>query len=184
MTVTFPIIALADGETADPQWFADITEAVNDHQDAVDELGQLTTSQTAYSFSPSSSVGTTATAILTITSCVLKAGRAYSVENIGGVYGSTANEADFQLWKTSTSGTQLGAFYRTPCSTIGIQRNCYGKVYMRRTTPSDLTFNLVLAVAASTGTVVHDAGATIRPRSLVVTDIGPAANWPQAIDVT
>lgn len=32
MTVTFPIITIADGEVADPAWFADITEAVNDHE--------------------------------------------------------------------------------------------------------------------------------------------------------
>lgn len=29
---TFPIVALADGEIADPQWFTDITAAVNDHE--------------------------------------------------------------------------------------------------------------------------------------------------------
>jgi hypothetical protein len=185
MTVTFPIVALADGETADPQWFSDITEAVNDHQDAVDELGQLTTSQTAYSFSPSSSVGTTPTAILTIASCVLTAGRAYSAENVGGVYADADGRyADFSLWKTSTSGTQLGAFYRTRCSTVGKQVNCYGKLYIARTAATDLTITLVLSVASDAGTVIHDAGAGIRPRSLVVTDVGPAANWPQAIVVT
>lgn len=32
MTVTYPIIALGDGEVSDPQWFADVTEAVNDHE--------------------------------------------------------------------------------------------------------------------------------------------------------
>lgn len=29
MTVTFPIVALSDGEVLDPQWISDITEAVN-----------------------------------------------------------------------------------------------------------------------------------------------------------
>lgn len=29
---TFPILALADGEIADPEWFADITAAVNSHE--------------------------------------------------------------------------------------------------------------------------------------------------------
>ena len=38
MTVTFPIIALGDGEPTDPAWFADITEAVNDHETRVSAL--------------------------------------------------------------------------------------------------------------------------------------------------
>lgn len=32
MTVTFPIIALGEGDASDPAWFEDITEAVNDHE--------------------------------------------------------------------------------------------------------------------------------------------------------
>jgi hypothetical protein len=32
---TFPIVALGDGEVAAPSWFADITAAVNDHEDRV-----------------------------------------------------------------------------------------------------------------------------------------------------
>lgn len=40
MTVTFPIIALGDGDESDPQWFADITEAVNDHETRVGVLEQ------------------------------------------------------------------------------------------------------------------------------------------------
>lgn len=45
MTVTFPIVALGDGEVADPQWFADITEAVNDHETRVETLeSQVNTS--------------------------------------------------------------------------------------------------------------------------------------------
>lgn len=45
MTVTYPIVALGDGEVSDPQWFADVTEAVNDHQDRIDTLeSQVATS--------------------------------------------------------------------------------------------------------------------------------------------
>jgi hypothetical protein len=40
VTVTYPIIALADGEPSDPQWFADVTEAVNDHETRVGVLEQ------------------------------------------------------------------------------------------------------------------------------------------------
>jgi hypothetical protein len=38
MTVTFPILTLGDGEEADPAWFADITDTVNDHEDRVAAL--------------------------------------------------------------------------------------------------------------------------------------------------
>ncbi len=41
MTVLFPIIALADGEVTDPAWFADITEAVNDHETRVSALEEV-----------------------------------------------------------------------------------------------------------------------------------------------
>lgn len=35
---TYPIVALGDGEVSDPQWFEDITDAVNDHQTRVSAL--------------------------------------------------------------------------------------------------------------------------------------------------
>lgn len=181
---TFPIVALADGEITDPQWFADVTDAVNSHETSINDLDVLTTSQSVSSTSQSSAIGTTVTAVLTLSGCVLRAGRAYSVENIGGVFGdATGRLADFSLWKTSTATTQIGAFYRSYAGIGGNQTTCYGKIYMRRSAATDLTFNLVLAVAANTGTVTHDAF-TNRPRALVVTDVGPQASWPFAFDVT
>lgn len=36
--VTFPIVALNDGEVAAPEWFADITDAVNDHETRLSAL--------------------------------------------------------------------------------------------------------------------------------------------------
>lgn len=37
---TFPIIALQDGEVADPAWFTDITAAVNDHETRIGVVEQ------------------------------------------------------------------------------------------------------------------------------------------------
>ncbi len=151
-----------------------------EYNQVVQGVNDGTAVQSIGSFSASSAIGTSPTAILTLTNCVMKSGYAYTVENIGGAFGSTANEADFSLWKTSTAGAQIGAFYRTP--TPGApQRNCYGKIYLRRT-GVDLTFDMVLAVAASTGTVSHDA-ASIRPRALVVRPCGAASDYPYAYDV-
>lgn len=185
MTVTFPIIALADGEELDPQWFSDITDTANDHETRIDGLELQLRPQSAYSNTPSSSIGTTVTAVLTLTSCVLTTGRAYSVENVGGVVADVdGRKADFSLFKTSAAGTQIGAFYRTTgIGAAGFQTNCYGKVYIRNNTAANITFDLVLTVAANTGTVQHYAAASY-PRSLVVTDVGAATDWPLAFAVT
>jgi hypothetical protein len=183
---TYPIVALADGEVLDPGWIEDITDAANELHDDVTDLTLLTTAQSVSSFTTSSNIGTSVTAVLTLTGCVLGAGRAYSVENIGGVYSDASGRlADFSLWKTSTSGTQIGALYRTRCEGAP-QMNCYGKVYLRNSGTSPLTFDLVLAVVASAGTVTHDASALVgnRPRALVVTDVGPASAWTFAFAVT
>jgi hypothetical protein len=136
------------------------------------------------STSASSAIGTSATSVLTLSGCVLRAGRAYSIENVGGVFGDADGRyADFALFKTSTAGTQIGAYYRTRAGGPGAQMNCYGKIYMRRSAGTDLTMNLVLSIVANAGTVTHDAAAN-RPRALVVTDVGPQASWSFAFDVT
>jgi hypothetical protein len=139
--------------------------------------------QAAWSFSPSSAIGTTITGILTITGCVLEPGQAYSVENVGGVWADvTGRYADFAIFKNSLS-TQIGAFYRTPqVGANGKQTNCYGKVYVKNTQASANTFDMILSMVADAGTVVHDAAAG-RPRSLVVTQLGPASAYPFAFDV-
>ncbi|MEU7876006.1 hypothetical protein [Dactylosporangium sp. NPDC049140] len=52
--------------------------------------------QVASSLSSSSAIATTATAVLTPSNCVFSAGRAYSVENLGGIFGDAAGRlADF-----------------------------------------------------------------------------------------
>jgi hypothetical protein len=161
-------------------WGVPITNAVNQLWNLVVQKPQV-----ASSFSASSAVGTSATAVLTIPGCVLQAKTAYSVENIGGVFGSTTNFADFSLFKTNTAGTQIAALYRTPCFGAP-QMNCYGKVYLRNDTTTDITFDLVLAVTASTGTVTHDASSMVgnRPRALVVTNIGTSTEYSFAFAVT
>src|SRR6476469_3909114 len=57
--------------------------------------------QVASSISSSAAIGTTATAVLTLTNCLFQAGRAYSVENVGLVFGDAAGRlADFSVYKT------------------------------------------------------------------------------------
>jgi len=140
--------------------------------------------QVASSISQSAAIGTSTTAVLTLTNCLFQAGRAYSAENIGGVFGDVVGRlADFSLFKTSTAGTQYAAMYRAYAGGPGGQTSCYSRVYLRRSAGTDLTADLVLSVTANTGTVTHDA-ASGRPRALIVRDVGTAANYSYAFDVT
>ena len=138
--------------------------------------------QAVVSITASSAIGTTNTAILTLTNCLFQAGRAYSVECIGGVFGDADGRmADFGFFKTSTAGTQYGAFYRTRA--LIFQTNCYGKIYVIRSAGTDLTTDVVLTVNSNAGTVTHDA-ASYRPRALVVRDVGTAAQYSSFFAVT
>ena len=186
------------GITSQGLRYPDSTSAVNVPQDiqnlASDVDAKLVTNNTfvtrkdgvqaVASTSASAAVGTTTTAVLTLPSCVFSAGRAYSIECIGGAFGDADGRfADFSVFKTNTSGTQYGAFYRTRCGINVTQTNCYGKIYVRRSAGTDLTTDIVLAVTANAGTVVHDAFSN-RPRALVVRDAGTAAAYSWAVDVT
>jgi hypothetical protein len=148
---------------------------------ALQAINDGTAVQNIGSFTASSAIGTSATAVLTLSNCVFKAGYAYDVFHISLTLGSTTNEADYSLHKNAV-GTQIGAFGRTP-TPGGLQRNSQGFTILRRTAATDLTIDLVLAVAASTGTVTQDAF-TNRPRALVVRPCGAASDYPYAFDVT
>lgn len=140
--------------------------------------------QVASSISTTAAIGGTPTTVLTLTSCLFQAGRAYSVENIGLVFGDVSGRlADFSVYKTSTAGTQYVAFGRSYAGIGGQQTNCYGRAYVRRSAGTDLTTDIVLSVSTSAGTVQHDAVST-RPRALIVRDVGTAAAYAYAFDVT
>ena len=59
--MTFPIVALADGEVADPQWFEDITDAVNDHETRVDTLESQVATSSESNTDPTTSRTTSST---------------------------------------------------------------------------------------------------------------------------
>jgi len=141
--------------------------------------------QSANSISSSAAIGTTATAVLTLTGCVFTANRAYSVENVGLVFGDAAGRlADFSVFKTSTAGTQYVAFGRSWAGVGGQQTTCYSRAYVIRSAGTDLTTDIVLSVAStSAGTVQHDAAST-RPRALIVRDVGTSAAYSWCLAVT
>jgi len=152
-------------------------------QTLYDDVDRIETPQVVSSTSSSAAIGTSATAILTLTNCVFRAGRAYSVKIVGGVLSDVAGRlADFALFKTSTAGTQYGAYYRKRCEGAS-QMSAMDELFLQRSAGTDLTCDLVLAVTASAGTVTHYAAASF-PRALIVKDVGLATAWSFAFDVT
>lgn len=82
---TFPIVALGEGEAADPQWFEDITNAVNDHETRVDALeSQVSTaSVTVTDATPRTTTSTSFTA--TISGSTPEMGVAFTAPTSGKV---------------------------------------------------------------------------------------------------
>lgn len=185
------------GTTSQGLRYPDSTAAVNVPQDiqnlASDVDGKLVTNNTfvtrkdgAQSVASSSPTGTITalTAVLTLPSCVFSAGRAYSVEVIGGLYSDADGRyADMSVFKTNTSGTQYLAFYRKRLTPAPKQVDAYTLGYVRRSAGTDLTTDIVLAVTPDAGNIVFDAAAS-RPRALVVRDVGTAAQYAWAFDVS
>src|SRR5262245_17030734 len=137
---TFPILALADGEVLDPQWIADITAAVNDHENRVDAievggLGQLayTTNGTMAS-STGTEVAMTAWTGGASPTFVFRAGYVHElVVQCGGfdsTVAATAGRANIRVRKgvNTTSGQQLALIYlptignSSSVTTIGVTR--------------------------------------------------------------
>jgi hypothetical protein len=151
-----------------------------DYNLLVQAVNDLLSVQQAGSFVSSSAVGTSPTALLTITNFTMRQGYCYELRNVGGVLGSTTLEADFSIHKGAI-GTQIGAMYRRPAVAGGAIRDATSFTYIRRT-GVDVTFDLILAVAASTGTVTHEA-ASNRSRMFVAKIAGYAADYPNVYDV-
>lgn len=128
----------------------------------------------------SSAIGTTTTAILSLPSTTYKAGRAYQV-HVGGGYimSTTTAQAFFDLWKTSTAGTQVLQFARTPIP--GSTATAHLSMTSIFTVGgADVTAQLVLGTQASAAATVTHAGSALNPRFIMVRDVGPAAAYPSA----
>lgn len=131
-------------------------------------------------FSPAAQTGVSAEAVsLTVTNMVFKAGWAYRAYLRGLLYASAAGVlAHFRLRQTGLSGTDYGEYGRVEAkgSTVGTSVMVSGTVVLTRSAASDLTTDVALTVAASTGTVnVHASAAS--PRYLSIEPIGPASEY-------
>lgn len=85
MTVTFPIIALQDGEPSDPAWFADITEAVNNHENRVSTLESQIATSTVTVIDPTLRTTTSTTFTATISGATPEMGIAFVAPTSGKV---------------------------------------------------------------------------------------------------
>ena len=141
----------------------------------------------AFTTSQSSAIGTSETVALTVTSMLFKAGWAYRAFIRTAVYGSAAGvQASFRLRKTNAAGADWGELGRVRCegTTLGTSAMANGSLILTRSAVTDLTTDVALVVAASTGTVTLWAGAA-SPRYLVIEPIGSAADYADlGVDVT
>lgn len=137
------------------------------------------------SSSNSAAIGTTETAILTISSFVWRANRAYRVEfGYSHVTSLTTNVGWYRLRKTNAAGTLWGDNGAFGPSGAPPKIHAQGVFWVRRNTGSDLTATVVLTlVASSAGTVTQQGDATAQ-RHLRIKDAGDAADFPWAFAVT
>ncbi len=144
MPVVFPIIALADGEIADPQWFLDITEAVNDHEERLGSLESqvLTESVTVTDATARTTTSTSFTA--TISGSTPEMGVAFVAPTSGKVMliwtagmsnGSAPNicqiSPQIRTGSTINAGTIVLAADAAR-STLGVTSTRYAGVYVVR----------------------------------------------------
>lgn len=137
------------------------------------------------STSNSSAIGTTETAVLTLSNVVFRARRAYAVR-----YGSqiicslTTNVGIFRARKTNATGTLWGGSPAYGPSGAPPNIAAQGEFVIKRAADSDLTATIVLTLqASSSGTATH-VGANPSARYMRIVDIGDDASYPEGFAIT
>jgi hypothetical protein len=85
------------------------------------------------------------------------------------------------MYKTVAGGTRLAEFYRYPMGTF--VRNIDGTRYLKNVTGADVTFDVVLTMAATSGTVTAFA-TTQTPFAFIIEECGNAADYAYANGVS
>lgn len=133
----------------------------------------------------SGAIGTTETAVITITNFVWRANRAYRVEFGPAITASlTTNVGQFRLRKTNATGTLWGDAAAFGPSGAPPNIAASGCFYVRRNTGSDLTATVVLTLQASSAGTVTQIGQAAAQRYLSIVDCGHTADFPFAFAVT
>lgn len=123
MTVTFPIVAPADGEVVSPEWTADITEAVNDHEDSLLQIAEVRdgaiASTTALLASAAYTSETEITAFRVTNQTVVNGGAYLFLGQTQFVPTATGCEWEIRLREDTTSGTIVGTTRLFSVNTAG-----------------------------------------------------------------
>lgn len=134
--------------------------------------------------SNSSAIGTTETAILTVSSFTWQAQRAYRVSFGNKITCSAStNVGTFRLRKTNATGAVLGDAGAYGPSPAAPDVAASSHFYVRRTLTTDLTATVVLTLQASAGTVTQTAAST-QPRFVIIEDVGDAGDWTHAVAIS
>lgn len=182
--VAFPILALLDGEVSDPQWFQDITDAVNDHETRVSTLEGINRSPiwTVWSATASGSASTEAV-FASAPSSTYKAHTAYRIEiscyghRSVGTGGTTQT---FQVRDTNVSGTvRMGGL------TYGVNDTAQTPIqlfhYIANTTASDILGRVLCATIAAGAGSVHANASSTKPWYVTCIEVGADTDYPQAV---
>jgi hypothetical protein len=150
--------------------------------------GSITRPAVGKASSTSSHTGfSSETASLTISNMVFKSGWAYRATMRGLIYASSSSATiHFRLRKTTSGGDDYGEFGRIPVAgtTTSAAAMANGSIFLYRSAGSDLTVDVVLTVAASTGTG-NVFATSASPRFLVIEPCGPASDYSGVgVDVT
>lgn len=160
---TFPIVALGDGEVSAPAWFADITDAVNDHETRVSGLEQTVDAQVSYTTSVTvTSGGATEVAMTAWTggaspTHVFKAGWVHELSIQGAVADSNAGTAPLRCnvrvrkGLNTTSGQQLALIYALSMGASSTVISCSAVRYVKNATGADISTQLGMTIQRGTG---------------------------------
>lgn len=182
--VAFPIVSLVNGEVSDPQWFQDVTDAVNDHETRVSTLEGINRVPiwTVWSTSATSGI-TTETVFATAPSATYKAHTAYRIEISGlgrRTVGTGQTQQVFSVRDTNVSGTvRMGQAPFFVVDTANTQLQLFH--YIANTGASDILGRVLAAtVAAGAGTVIINSSST-KPWYVTCIEVGVDTDFPQAI---
>jgi hypothetical protein len=182
--VAYPIITLADGVVTDPQWFADVTDAANDHQTRLSNLEGVTREPIWTIFSTSDSAGGTGTETVFATgpSSTYKAHTAYRIE-ISGYAVRTAGAStvlNVKIRDTNNAGTQrmFDSNYTVSASELPLQFFHY----VANTTANDILGRVLVGtlVTQAASTVVLRGHAT-KPWYMTCIEVGTDTDFPQSV---
>lgn len=161
--MTFPIVVPTEGTELDPDWGADITNAVNDHETRVSSLETGFNPQVSYTTNGTMATSSGAEVAMTAwtggasPTHVFKAGWVHEVSIQGAVADSNASavpaRANVRVRKgvNTTSGQQLALIYAPTVGNSSSVVSCSAIRYVKNATGADISTQLGMTIQRGTG---------------------------------